>query len=553
MVTGPSTAESSPSSKPNEDSLFITDDETEKSSFQSSTAKQLREKKAKINLFNPSTESQTNFQSPAPLAPKIQPTDSPSSLSTHFGEQIMTVDTGPAPLNLKSSSSSSSTKPASTTPIFGSQSFTTWNSPSTSSSVFTPGKNAQMQAPSIFQQPKVTSPPSTLISGQPSLTASSDNTTNAEKPPMTAIFGQPSATASANKVTQSGKPPSTTIFGQPSVSLSSDKSAQQAKPQSTTLFGQPSITAGSGKAIQPEKPPLSTIFGQPSVTANSDKITESKKPPFSSNSSTIPAEQAVSKVSPSQGSSAPLFFFPSSTSKPVDQAVSKDAPADQALSKVSLTQKSPIPSSFFPLSSNDDNIRNKSPDTQSTTFQQKPPGFLTAQSTAETVQPSIETAKPAFTFTRAPSAENMKADVDGLKSSNPAQPSFNFTVAPTTSDNTTKSIFSPKSSQSPHPTSFQQSEIASLSKPISNTNQLSLSQNPIQQSSTSTPLVSQNKPIKPVHDPRPKHLNQLADSIIRQDEGLLDQFIDYTTGPTILEEIEKVISEQRREDIGKCH
>ena len=55
----------------------------------------------------------------------------------------------------------------------------------------------------------------------------------------------------------------------------------------------------------------------------------------------------------------------------------------------------------------------------------------------------------------------------------------------------------------------------------------------------------------PKPDPRPKVLDSLAHDMFCENEGILEQFIDYTVGPMIEKAITRVKNERDREVVGE--
>ena len=270
---------------------------------------------------------------------------------------------------------------------------------------------------------------------------------------------------------------------------------------STTAFGQPTVATSSDNASQQGKTslPSTAVFGQPSTTSTSHLTHQSEKL---------------------------VFSFPSSNNS--------NEPTDKVVSRDSSFQGTPTPFAFFPSSSNGENKGTKPLDTKTSIFQQELPPV----------------SKP-FTFTPLSSTKDSKITASGLETSHPTTPAFKFAITPAASDSTTKNN-SPNFFQSPLQNPFQPPGVANPSNPISDLTPQPLSQNTQQQNSASGPSIPQSKPIEPKHDPRPKRLDQLADTVFRQEDGILDQWIEFTIGPTILEEMEQITSEQRREDVGKC-
>ena len=65
------------------------------------------------------------------------------------------------------------------------------------------------------------------------------------------------------------------------------------------------------------------------------------------------------------------------------------------------------------------------------------------------------------------------------------------------------------------------------------------------------PPYEQTRIGPPKPDPRPKALDQLAVAFVGEDEGLLQQFLEYTISPIIVKAMDQVKAERLREEIGQ--
>ena len=95
-------------------------------------------------------------------------------------------------------------------------------------------------------------------------------------------------------------------------------------------------------------------------------------------------------------------------------------------------------------------------------------------------------------------------------------------------------------------------------KGISTASGLSLTQSPtltppanINNLLPKAPLNHQNELMTPKIDPRPKLLDQLTSTLVRQNDGLLQQFIEYTVGPIVLKAMNQIKAERSREEAGQ--
>ena len=498
MVNESFTARSSLSSSSNDNSLFLTDNITNSKVQVSTKPKKAHEEVPKASSLNPFAQipqfEVNNSQSKATFESKAQAMSAPSLPKSASSQPTGALD--------KSSLSSKSSLGFGSSPssmIFGQPSL-----PASSDKV-----------DSIFERPKAASLPATMFGhpsstsvlfGQPSLSTSSDPTdSNFQRPkaaslPSTAIIGQTSRPVIPDKNTSSLQQveatslPSTKIFGEMFQPITSEKA--------TSIFQLPKASS----------PPSMKIPNQLSQSLSSDKVSQPKKP---------------------------LFSFSKNEAQPASQAASKDLTG----------QASPKPFSFFPASSDSETNPSKPVDTLSTSSNQ-------VSSSVSTVEPNIS-PRP-FAFLQPSSTENSKSTVDSSKAPSTALPIFNFSTPASSkiaANNSPSHIPAPLPPQIP----FQQPEASDSSSSsttafIPNVNPLLISQQSIQQQdSPSVPPSLKSNPLESIHDPRPGHLDQLANSVFLQDAGILDQFIEHTVGQTIFEEMQRNILEQRDEDVGKFH
>ena len=499
MVIESSTARSSLNSTSNDNSLFLTDDIANSKVQVSTKPKKPHEEVPKAGPLDPFTQipqlKVNDLQSKAPFESKAQAMSAPSlpkSVSSQ-PEGALNKSSLSSKASLGFGSSSSSTM------IFGQPSLPT----------------SSDKADSILERPKAASLPtimfghpssSSVLFGQPSLSASSDKTASdfqrpkAASLPSTAIFRQKSQPVIPDKNTSSLQQveatslPSTKILGEPSQPVTSDKA--------TSIFQQPKASS----------PPSIKFPSQLSQSLSSDKVSQPKKP---------------------------LFSFSENAAQPASQAASKD-----------LTGKAPPkPFSFFPSPSDSETNRNQPVDTPSTSSNQVP--------SVSTVEPTI-TRRP-FAFLQPSSTENSKATFSSSKVPSSETSIFNFSTPPANCKIAANNNPSHLPAQLPPQIPFQQTEASdssssSTTAPTPNVNPLFISQQSIQQQNS--PFVPPSliaNPLESIHDPRPGHLDQLANSVFLQDAGILDQFIEHTISQTIFEEIQRNMLEQRDEDVGKFH
>ena len=249
----------------------------------------------------------------------------------------------------------------------------------------------------------------------------------------------------------------------------------------------PSFTSFLGKS--------SSITNQPANTADQkqDPVSGIPGDVAKTSSNAVGAQQASFQFpAPSANSEAPVTTSPPQT--------------------LTTTQHSEAPISFFPQQTN------------STTSIFKPLDTLSGQSSGlfngtPSSADKNSTSPPVFNF---------------------AQPSFIpkpvIDNAPSSSNLSSK----PRLSEVPGPSSLSAPLNTFFLKPSDTSNT----------SSTSTSTIRQAQIGPPKPDPRPQLLDLLADEVICENNGLLQQFLQYTLHPMVVEAITQVKGERIQAEIG---
>ena len=368
----------------------------------------------------------------------------------------------------------------------------------------TPGEGA-LEASPTFQQattplnslgpPKTDIPISTTFFGKPSISAPSGPPVSAS-PSQTLDQAACSSSRAQNKLEASASP-----FSQSSEPIRPPPSFDFGKPVTGQAQSDPSqTTSPTGRTLDPKPPSTSTpavfsfgtspLFTQ--VGASTASLPEKKGTHADFSAGTSKFKAAESTTSEPKASSSPFAFLnpTPATSSPPASTIFSVAPPPLVNREEAVSTIPQPPSSLL-----------KYPSAPSSPF-----------STATKQQADDVATKPNFSFTKP--VYQPPAPSPLLPPSNTPKPSEQAPSQPTRDDigprtkSSTSNLFEPKSSPSPFP--------------------------------SSTPKPSGTK----APDPRPAVLDALAEGLLMEDQGLLQQFIEYTIGPIVREAFQEVEEER---------
>ncbi|KAL8836870.1 MAG: hypothetical protein Q9170_002761 [Blastenia crenularia] len=355
------------------------------------------------------------------------------------------------------------------------------------------------------------------------------------------LFQQSATPFKSSDTSKADIPTSSTFFGKPSISAPSQSATQSfafqykpAAPAASSPFSTQdkpdSVTSPFGNKSKPDSKPPSFGFAQPTTISDQTIPTQNGSP-----SKSIFGSKTSSTFEPPNfdlGTSPSLNQIGSNNaSKPENKSTGVDFSAGSSMFKaagpaVSEQEASSSPFSFL----NPTPARPITP--SSTFFSQAPAPVINKEADPNTSQPSSSSFFPQS------STSNLQIEnTNEQPHKSPGEPGFSF--AKPIFQSAAPSTFSPDS---------QTVDSSSRIPPPSS--------NPARQTSNTPPFAPFEPRFSPAPnsapepaplkapDPRPAVLDALAEGLLMEDQGLLQQFIEYTIGPIVREAFLEVDGER---------
>lgn len=348
-------------------------------------------------------------------------------------------------------------------------------------------------------------------------------------------FLQPSTTPFKFSETPNPDTSTSSFFGKPSISTSFQSSTQLFAPQSNrpdTAKPSPfSIRDRPGNAAslfsntsKPEIKTPSFDFAKPSASQTQPSVASSAPPPssiFNLQPSSTPEPPKLNFGAP------PLFNSIGTTDAP--QTEKNDTNVDfSAKPSPKAAESRPDGQKASPFG-----LFNSTPPTDTSPSSLFPP----AQTSATSKDTSPKISQPAFSsFFPTPVTSSLPSQTSTEHPDQPASPlSFDFAQP---------SLHSPKPSFFPQPDNTAKSPQLSFQPTPSVANQaIKAPASSLFDPKPSPSVISIPNPVVPAVDPRPAVLEALAEGLLMEDQGLLQQFIEYTIGPIVHEAFQEVEDE----------
>ncbi|KAL9583746.1 MAG: hypothetical protein Q9212_002533 [Teloschistes hypoglaucus] len=406
-------------------------------------------------------------------------------------------------------------------------------------------------------------PPATG-SDQGFLTKAQDvNTSEAEKSSTVSPLFAPSSTFSEPLKSDTSRP--TSVFGHSSA-WSSSKATNQLLPSSTsqstaavnlTTTNNQSDPSSTSFKFPSQSGKTSSPFGTPerpdSATPNSDiaKLSSGHSP--ANSTPKVAPPRSILDLKPSSTNTTPSFSFATS---PLFNQYDKTNDASQADTNDAKVNFPPRPSF---QAGKPHQSEQKTPDSPFK-FLNQPSSSSTATSFTPLVKPPNVTPAPTHDSAKSssprpfssffpPTATSISTSTPSTNQSNTPAPSFSFSPTQAVATNPNASSTQGDSAR----TSSQQSLFTVVASPSG----LMVEVQPTSASPSTTSLFAPKSPQSTVVAPTPSDsrsavLDTLAEGLMMDDKGLLQQFIEFTVGPIVhvaFREIEEEDSWERAREI----